>query len=347
MQCNSRNHSEVGVIVPVFNRAKTLVRTLPYVAAQSAPPQQLVIVDDGSTDDSADAAEQWLSEHVPAFEWQVIRAQHFGAATARNLGLRALRENPYVAFLDSDDHWPADFLERTARLLRENPAAAASVDRRFLTSDGAVFRHDDCSALARDPIHWMFFHGAGIASCTLLRLDMVNQVGGWPDHLDFADDLKLFIDIAQRGAWLHSPGLPVEFDLGSAAECGEEGNLSRYCEGGDWRWVCVYEQIYQELCARHVPVDRGKLQEAIALMWNRAGKHLLALGQRSDAQNCFVKSIRWKPAQLRAWRRLALNAILPRKVFSASRAADRSPLPQSASANPNNLVQATANVLGD
>jgi hypothetical protein len=160
----------------------------------------------------------------------------------------------------------------------------------------------------------MFFHGAGIASCTLLRLDVVNQVGGWPDHLDVAEDLKLFIDIAQRGAWLHSPGLPVEFDLGSAAECGEEGNLSRRYEGGDWRWVCVYEQIYQELCDRNVPVDRATLQKAIAIVWNRAGKHLLTRGERGEAQHCFVKSIRWKPGQFRAWRRLVISALAPRKV---------------------------------
>ncbi len=314
MQGDQRQPSDVGVIVPVFNRAKILVRTLPYVAAQTAPPRQLVIVDDGSADDSADAAELWLSEHAPTFPWQMIRAQHVGAAAARNLGLAALRDTPFVAFLDSDDHWPADFLERTSRLLRENPSAvAASADRRFVTGDGAIFKHDDCSALAEDPIHWMFFRGAGIASCTLLRLDVVNQVGNWPDYLSLAEDLKLFIDIAQLGPWLHSPGLPVEFDMGFAAACGEEGNLSRRYEGSDWRWVCVYEQIYQELCARDVPVDRGKLQQAIALVWNRAGKNLLMRGQRNDAQDCFVKSIRWKPGQFHAWKRLVLNAILPAK----------------------------------
>lgn len=312
MQRDRQQLSEVGVIIPVFNRAQTLVRTLPYVTAQTALPRQLAIVDDGSVDDSADAAERWLSEHARAFPWQVIRAQHVGAAAARNLGLAALRNTPFAAFLDSDDHWPADFLERTSRLLRENPAAvAASADRRFLSSDGSLLQQDDCLALASDPIHWMFSRGAGIASCTLLRLDAVTQAGDWPELLGVAEDLKMFIEIAQLGPWLHSPGLPVEFDLGFAAACGEEGNLSRRYEEGDCRWVCVYEQIYQELCDRNVRVDRGKLQQAIAVVWNRAGKQLLTRGQRGEAQSCFVKSIRWKPSQLRAWKRLVLNALLP------------------------------------
>jgi len=118
MPFSSPNRSGVSVVIPVFNRSKTLVRTLPYVTAQTVLPEQLVIVDDGSTDDSANKAEQWLSEHAPAIEWQVIRTQHVGAATARNIGLQSLRQTPYVAFLDSDDHWPADFIERTSQLLQ-------------------------------------------------------------------------------------------------------------------------------------------------------------------------------------------------------------------------------------
>jgi glycosyltransferase involved in cell wall biosynthesis len=317
MQCNSEHLSGVTVIIPVFNRAKTLIKTLSYVAAQTVLPEQLVIVDDGSTDDSAGAAERWLAAHAPALAGQVVRAPHGGAAAARNVGLRAMRQTPYVAFLDSDDHWPADFLQRTSGLLRKNPATvAASVDRRYLNESQVPIIEDNSSALAEDPIVWMFFNGAGIASCSLFRLDVVNRVGNWPESPALAEDLMLFIEVAQRGTWLHSPGLPVEFDLGFAAASGEEGNLSQRYEGDSWRWVCIYEQIYQKLCDRDVPVDRRKLQKAIAIVWNRAGKNLQTLGQRSEAQECFVRSIRWKPAQWRAWRRLALNAVLLGKMSS-------------------------------
>jgi glycosyltransferase involved in cell wall biosynthesis len=316
MQHQSEGLSGVSVIIPVYNRAKTLLGTLPYVAAQTVQPEQLVIVDDGSTDDSAEAAQCWLAAHAPALGAQVIRTPHNGAAVARNVGLRAMQPTPYVAFLDSDDHWPADFLERTSRLLWQNRAAvAASVDRRFLNEDRITVEQDDCSELAKDPITWMFYRGAGLASCSLFRLDVVNQAGNWSESLILAEDLKLFVEIAQHGEWLHSPGLPVEFDLGYAATCGEEGNLSQRYDSQHWQWICVYEQIYQELCDRRVPIDRGSLQKAIAIVWNRAGKRLQTLGRRSEAKDCFVNSIRWKPTQLRAWRRLALNTVLPSNVL--------------------------------
>lgn len=324
MARHSPKLADVGVVIPVFNRAKTLTRTLPYVTAQTVLPQQLVIVDDGSTDDSADEAERWLVEHQPTFDWKVIRHAHVGAATARNLGMEALRHVSYVAFLDSDDHWPTDFIERTSRLLQQNPMAVAiSVDRRFLDKDERVLRQDDCAQLAQNPIEWMYVHGAGIASCSLFRLDIVHQAGNWPDEMVLAEDFRLFVEVAQQGKWLHGPGEPVDFDLGFAASHGEQENLSYLCED-DWHWICVYEQVYQELCDRNVPIDRAKIQEAIAVVWNRVGKSLLTQGQREEAQNCFVQSIRWKPAQWRAWRRLALNAILRNRVFSprGSRDAD-------------------------
>jgi glycosyltransferase involved in cell wall biosynthesis len=309
-QHEPRPHCGVGVVIPVYNRANTLLRTLPHVVAQTAPLRKLVIVDDGSSDDSAGAAERWLGERCLSFGWQVLRSRHVGAAAARNIGLAALGPTRYVAFLDSDDHWPADFLERTSTALDANPAAvAASADRRYLLTDGAVNCDDDCFALARSPIEWMFDNGAGISSCTLLRRDVVHEVGDWPDYLGIAEDFRLFVEVAQHGPWLHCPGAPVDFCLGSAAACGEADNLSQRYESGDWRWVCIYEQVYQELCERRVPFDRGKVQQAIARVWNRAGKSFLTRGDRDEARQCFVKSIRWKPAQLRAWRRLVVNAL--------------------------------------
>lgn len=303
--------SNVGVVIPVYNRASTLLRTLPFVTGQTLPPRELVIVDDGSTDNTAQAADSWLAEHGSLIQWHVLHSSHVGAAAARNMGLDALGTARYIAFLDSDDHWPADFLERTANLLEQNPdAVAASVDRRYVHSDGSELWEDDLALLAAEPIPWMFLNGAGLASCTLLRREVVQHVGNWPDYLGIAEDFKLFVELAQRGPWLHSPGEPVEFGIGAAAE-GEEGNLSRRYELCDWQWVYIYEQIYQELCERNVAVDHGKLQDALATIWNRAGKSLLSRGQRGEAQQCFVKSLRWKPGQWRAWRRLVASTLLP------------------------------------
>ena len=173
--------SRVGVVIPVYNRRTILLETLPYVLNQSLPPARLVIVDDGSTDGTPTAVEAWLARRRPAIAWEVIRQRRSTAADARNIGFEQVRDLPLVAFLDSDDHWPADFLTRGAAALEANPHAVAAIaDRRFLDSGGELLEEDDCRALVRNPIEWFFQNGAGVASCSLLRTAAVEAAGAWP-----------------------------------------------------------------------------------------------------------------------------------------------------------------------
>ena len=123
----------VGVVIPVYNRATIILATLESVARQTVPPAALIVVDDGSTDATAEAVEAWIDAADPPFPALLLRQPHASAATARNAGLAALGDLPLVAFLDSDDLWPDDFLARTAALLAADiEAVAATVDRKYV-----------------------------------------------------------------------------------------------------------------------------------------------------------------------------------------------------------------------
>ena len=100
---NEQADGRVGVVIPLYNRAGIVLQTLQSLLEQELQPVRLAIVDDGSSDGSADAAEHWLTEHDPAFEWVVIRAPHRHAAAARNRGFAEMTDLPLVTFLDSDD----------------------------------------------------------------------------------------------------------------------------------------------------------------------------------------------------------------------------------------------------
>lgn len=104
--------TRITVVVPVIDRAITVRPTLDSIAAQTRSPSRLVVVDDGSTDDTPDAVERWIAERRPPFECEVIRQSHRGASAARNVGLERCGSEGFVAFLDSDDVWPSDFLAR-------------------------------------------------------------------------------------------------------------------------------------------------------------------------------------------------------------------------------------------
>ena len=219
--------SRVGVVIPLYNRAGIVPQTLQSVLEQAYQPARLVIVDDGSNDGSADTAERWLAEHDPSFAWAVIRAPHRHAAAARNRGFAAVSDLPLVAFLDSDDCWPADFLLRCSEALAERPdAAAASTDREI---NGPDWRHvnPDLRDISGDPALWLVRNDAGIASCTVLRSDVVSAVGGWKEDELAGEDFLLFAAVARQGGWLHVPGVPVRFNRNTGRTGGQQANLSR------------------------------------------------------------------------------------------------------------------------
>ncbi|NJN63627.1 MAG: glycosyltransferase family 2 protein [Acidobacteria bacterium] len=78
----------VAVVIPVWNRATLVIACLESVRAQTHPPAEVVIVDDGSTDATADAVATWIHEHRAELPAQLVRRDNAGAAAARNLGCR-------------------------------------------------------------------------------------------------------------------------------------------------------------------------------------------------------------------------------------------------------------------
>ncbi len=308
--CSARfaGDDRVGVVIPVFNRRSILLETLPCVLAQTRLPNRLVIVDDGSTDGTPTAAAEWLTEARPAFEWQIIRAPHKSAAAARNLGLEQTRTLPFVAFLDSDDLWPTDFLERGVTRLVGNPRAQAAIaDRRYVDAGGQEIDATDCREVVADPVTWFFQFGAGVASCSLLRTDAVLAAGAWSESLESAEDAMLFAQVALAGQWLHLPGAPVAFRMGAAQPRAEEHNLSERRADRHLHWSRVFELIYSR--ARAVRSERqcAGMRKALAQRWYFAGKQLLALGRRDECRECFARAIHWNPMMFRAWRKLATS----------------------------------------
>jgi glycosyltransferase involved in cell wall biosynthesis len=110
--------TKVTVVMPAYNASSTIRASLESVFSQTLPPSEVLILDDGSTDETATVA----SSFVPRV--QIIPGRHEGAAVARNL-LCAAAQGDFVAFLDSDDVWHPDYLRVQCEKFREYPAAAA------------------------------------------------------------------------------------------------------------------------------------------------------------------------------------------------------------------------------
>jgi glycosyltransferase involved in cell wall biosynthesis len=103
----------VSVVIPVFNGERYLAEALSSVAGQTCPPQEIIVIDDGSRDGSAAIAKAFPGVRC-------VAQDHRGQSAARNRGAEAAR-GEYLAFLDADDLWVEDKLERQQTVLSHNP----------------------------------------------------------------------------------------------------------------------------------------------------------------------------------------------------------------------------------
>lgn len=108
-----------SVVIPLYNKAPYVAKAIGSVLAQTFADFELIIVDDGSRDDSAQIAEKAIAGRGNC---RLIRQENAGVSVARNNGV-ALSQGEYLCFLDADDWWASNFLEEMSKLIDEFPKA--------------------------------------------------------------------------------------------------------------------------------------------------------------------------------------------------------------------------------
>lgn len=118
MNNNAATHPTVSVIIPVHNAEQFLAEAIESVLAQSVPPQQVIVVDDGSTDQSVQVARRY-DNYI-----QLVQKANAGSAAARNDGV-TLAHGDLLAFLDDDDYWVPEKLALQLAAFQETPQLEA------------------------------------------------------------------------------------------------------------------------------------------------------------------------------------------------------------------------------
>jgi len=117
-EIDSAPKPKVSIILPTYNRARFLPEAIDSIRAQTFADWELIVVDDGSTDETGEVV-RTLAENIPQ-SIRYVHQENRGAYGARNTGLE-LANGPYVAFFDSDDRWMPHHLERCVSALERNP----------------------------------------------------------------------------------------------------------------------------------------------------------------------------------------------------------------------------------
>ena len=112
----------ISVVIPLYNKEQSIVATLQSVFDQNYTDYEVIIVDDGSTDNSLNVVRSFVHSFTPSFNINIniIHQENAGVSAARNTGILAAN-GEYVAFLDADDLWDENFLRAMAELIHEYP----------------------------------------------------------------------------------------------------------------------------------------------------------------------------------------------------------------------------------
>ena len=184
----------VSIILPTYNRVNVIERAVYSILNQTYENFELIIVDDGSKDDT--------EQIVTAIEDKRIRyialGQNRGPAAARNEGVRQSKYN-YIAFQDSDDEWKSDKLEKQMKTLQENPDVAI-VYHSYQTDRGVAYPQEWIAKEQRQgQIFPYLLRGNMIGTPTILmRKECFQAVGGFREDMRCIEDHEFVLRIAHE-----------------------------------------------------------------------------------------------------------------------------------------------------
>jgi len=195
---------EISVIVPVYNRGDVVKRALDSVMNQSHAPDEIIVVDDGSTDETKEQLKNYGNRITTIF-----LERNSGPSKARNTGVRQATTE-WIAFLDSDDCWKRDKIKNQIGFLKKYPFYQIMQSDEIWIRNGR--RVNPCRHHAK-PEGWIW--AASLERClvspsgVLIRKSLFEQYGGFDESLPVCEDYDLWLKISRHHPVGLEPSLSV------------------------------------------------------------------------------------------------------------------------------------------
>lgn len=291
--------STVSVVIPCYNYGRFLPDALRSAQLQTYSDVEIVVVDDGSTDDTSKVAKKMNA--------RVIRQENRGLSAARNRGI-AETTGEYIALLDADDIWTPHKLEHQVVALRERRhVALCHTDGVFLHGDGWEERRKrrDYPPERGCPLAHLLPGNRIFASSVLMRRSAVEVAGGFDEALRHFEDTDLWFRMVDQGDFffVNMPLMQYRVHGDNLSGRGQE-----FWEGG---LPVLRDRVLRDwdrLTQRLDPHDRARykrlLRRAISLLHSGRAKHLAREGQRIEALKAHCAAIAGYPLLPRLYTRM-------------------------------------------
>jgi glycosyltransferase involved in cell wall biosynthesis len=296
----------VSVIIPSFNRAHCIAGSVDSVLAQSFQDLEVIVVDDGSTDDTQEVLARFGNRI------RVVRQKNGGVAAARNAGIRVARGS-WIAFQDSDDTWRPEKLQTQIEFLEKYQAQMCFT--RSVTDSGEMLKDiEEIASTCVEPGVYRIERSAAIDSvCStplhpylqtaVIARELLESVGNFDTSLCAAEDTLLIFNLAFSAAFLYIDRPLVVICRGSPGSLTydpkPESAARRYAA-----YLRVQATMYWRLLETYphkAPITRRHL----AFFISRRAELACVAGQRglarALAKDCFVLAGDWRTRIRGAW----------------------------------------------
>ena len=200
---SSKNHL-VDVVIPAFNAARYIDQTLDSIALQGSLVHSIIVVNDGSTDQTALKVEAFTKQH-PHLTVKLINQANAGLANARNTGIENVTA-PYIALLDADDIWLRGKLERQLEVFNNSSDTSLGVvytgyelideNSLLISNDKGIIKPQARGDVRSKLLTGNFISGSG--SSVLIQSKVFKEVGLFDEGLRASEDWDMWLRIAQQ-----------------------------------------------------------------------------------------------------------------------------------------------------
>jgi len=190
-----RQNPKISVIIPTYNRADLITRAISSVLNQTYKSFEIIVIDDGSTDNTKEVLKSYIEKKQIKYLYQ----QNHGPAAARNLGIK-YSKGELIAFLDSDDEWLPEKLEKQIKIFNESKNARLGVvycdvaimeGRKQIAERRSIYKGKIFPQILEKDIVWG-------GSSAMVNRKIFSVCGNFDENLPESDDWELWIRVSKK-----------------------------------------------------------------------------------------------------------------------------------------------------
>jgi len=288
----------VSVVMPTFNRARFIPSAVASALAQTYADLELIIVDDGSTDDTARVLEPFFEDGRVRYFYQ----SNQGQSVARNYAL-AQSSGEFIAFLDSDDLWCPDKLEKQLRAFDANPGVdIVHGDEVLINEQGEVISRKNMRRYSGRITRQLLADNSVSITTALVKRRCFEEMGGFDTLVGVADDYDLWLRFSARYRFHYEPGIVASYRVMEAQISSDKR-----------RRLAANEMIIRNFLKQYADeLPRKDRRWGVSRFYCRSARYFASVGEREKAVRALFLAFRNSPMDSVVWRAV-FRVLVPRK----------------------------------